>query len=70
MEQVSEGADCKEARQTRRGGDVCPSLVLAVRVVCDKGGSVHEPSTERIWEYCTTELHSRCPLRLSGMTPQ
>ncbi len=62
MEQVAEGAGSKEARQTRRGGDVCPSLVLAVRVVCDKGGRVLEPTGSHIWEFCTTDLHDRCSL--------
>ncbi len=61
MEQIAEARKGKNGN-ARKGGVVCPSLVLAVRVVCDRGGTVVEPTRSHLWEYCTTELHDQCSL--------
>ncbi len=68
MEQTAE-AGREPGRDTGRGGVVCPSLILSYKVVCDKKGTMHEPTRAHLWEYCTTPLHSRCPLQLEAATP-
>jgi len=69
MEQSTESISLSESRHPRRGGVICPSLVLSYKVVCDKKGTKHEPTRAHLWEYCTTPLHSRCPLQLAAATP-
>ncbi len=59
----------KRRNTARKGAVICPSLVLAVRVVCDRGRTVHQPTRSHVTEYCTTPLHSRCPLQISS-TPR
>ena len=69
MEQSAEGILVDQSRHARRGGAICPSLVLSYRVVCDREGTVHEPTRAHLWEYCTTPLYSCCPLQMAVATP-
>jgi hypothetical protein len=62
MERISEGTGHAQSRSARRSGDVCPALVLAVKVVCDKSDIKHEPNSLHVREFCTTELHRCCSL--------
>jgi hypothetical protein len=66
MERISEGTGHEQSRSTRRSGDVCPALVLAVKVVCDKSDIRHEPNSFHVREFCTTELHRCCSLWRPG----
>jgi len=68
MDVITKKATSQEIGSVRRNGVVCPSLVLAARVVCDKCGIPYDPSISQIREYCTTELYTRCSRRLVSTT--
>ena len=59
-EDIAEKSAPIERGMARRSGAVCPSLVLAATIVCDRLGPLHDLSREQVRDYCTTELHSRC----------
>ena len=69
MEHSAQGILVDESRRPRKGGVICPSLILSYKVVCDKKGTMHQPTRAHLWEYCTTPLHSCCPLQMAATTP-
>lgn len=63
MELIKEPMKTKKARRT---GEVCPSLFLHHSALCDVGERPYLPSSFQVQEFCTTDRHHRCPLRLSA----
>src|SRR5512139_32859 len=70
MEWTAERKGREKSSRERTDDVICPSLLLAAKVVCDRKGNVHEPERAHLWEYCTTRLHSQCPLKLPLATPE
>lgn len=60
MDQMTAVPRQRAQGSNRRGGVVCPSLVLATRVVCDRFGPLHEPGRLHVLAFCTTAEHLRC----------
>jgi hypothetical protein len=50
-------------REGAGSDDVCPSLILADKVVCDAFERNYEPCSRQVREFCANREHVNCSLR-------